>query len=87
MPKGAWAMHIVMATEVLISAALLPYDMPAHVFAKALTDHRLVFTRAAIAAGATLLVTGDEDLLVFGESLHGSHQLVMCKPADALTLI
>ena len=140
-------MHIVIDTNVLISAALAPDGLPAKVVAKALTDHRLVFTsatfaelesrlwkpkfdryinlderkavlhdisaaavwvdvlpgianktysrdanddmfiHAAIASGATLLISGDQDLLVLADSLNGSHQPVICKPADALSLI
>ena len=140
-------MHIVIDTNVLISAALSPDGLPAKVLAKALTDHRLVFTsatfaelesrlckpkfdryinlaarkavlhdisaaavwvevgqgianttyrcdaddnmfiHAAIASGATLLVTGDQGLLVLADSLNGTHRLVVCKPADALSLI
>ena len=140
-------MHIVIDTNVLISAALSPDGLPAKVLAKALTDHRLVFTsatfaelesrlwkpkfdryinleerkavlhdisagavwvevpqsiadaaysrdadddmfiHAAIAADAKLLITGDQDLLVLADSPKDSQQLVICKPADALTLI
>ena len=140
-------MKIVIDTNVLFSASLSPDGLPAKVVAKALTDHRLVFTsatfaelesrlwkpkfgryinleerkavlhdisaasvwvdvlpgiaattysrdadddmfiHAAIASGATLLISGDQDLLVLADSLTGSHQLVICKPADALSLI
>ena len=140
-------MHIVIDTNVLISAALSPDGLPAKVLAKALTDHRLVFTsatfaelesrlwkpkfdryinleerkavlhdisaaavwvevgqgianttysrdadddmfiHAAITAEAKLLITGDQDLLVLVDSLKDSHQLVICKPAQALSLI
>ena len=42
-------MHIVIDTNVLISADLSPDGLPAKVLAKALTDHRLVFTSATFA--------------------------------------
>ncbi len=140
-------MHIVIDTNVLISAALSPDGLPAKVVAKALTDHQLVFTsatfaelesrlwkpkfdryinlderkavlhdvsaaaiwvevsqniadvaysrdanddmfiHAAIAADAKLLITGDQDLLVLAQSLNDSCKLVICKPAQALSLI
>ena len=140
-------MHIVIDTNVLISAALSPDGLPAKVVAKALTDHRLVFTsatfaelesrlwkpkfdryinlddrkavlhdisaaavwvevpksvadaaysrdanddmfiHAAIAAETQLLITGDQDLLVLADSLKDMHRLVVCKPAQALSLI
>lgn len=140
-------MHIVVDTNVLISAALSPDGPPAKLLAKVLTDHRLVFTRAtfaelesrlwkskfdryinleerkavlhdisaagiwvevpqsiaaasysrdadddmfihaAMAAESTLLVTGDQDLLVLAKSLNDSHKLVICKPGYALGLI
>ena len=140
-------MHIVIDTNVLISAALSPDGPPAKLLAKVLTDHRLVFTtatfaelesrlwkpkfdryitleerkavlhdlsaaavwvevpqsianaihsrdadddmfiHAAIAAEATLLITGDQDLLVLAKSLNDSHKLVICKPGYALGLV
>lgn len=46
-----------------------------------------MFIHAAIAAEATLLVTGDQDLLVLAKSLNDSHKLVICKPGYALGLI
>jgi uncharacterized protein len=140
-------MHIVLDTNVLISAALSPDGPPAKLLAKVLTDHSVVFTtatfaelesrlwkpkfdryitleerkavlhdisaaaiwvevpssigeiaysrdedddmfiHAAVAAEATLLVAGDQDLLVLAKSLNDSHMLVICKPAYALGLI
>ena len=140
-------MHIVIDTNVLISAALSPDSPPAKLLAKVLTDHRVVFTsatfaelesriwkpkldryinlderkavlhdvsaaaiwvevpqsianaaysrdagddmyiQAAIAAEATLLVTGDQDLLVLAKSLNDSYKLIVCKPAYALSLV
>jgi uncharacterized protein len=140
-------MKIVIDTNVLISAALSPDGLPARMLAKALTDHRLVFTsatfaelesrlwkpkfdryinleerksilhdisaasiwvevpqgiadvaysrdadddmfiHAAITAEATLLVTGDQDLLVLANSLNDSHQLLIFKPADAINTL
>lgn len=140
-------MHIVIETNVLISAALSPDGPPAKLLAKVLSEHCLVFTtatfaelesriwkpkfdryikledrkavlhdmsaaaiwvevpqsiagaaysrdadddmfvHAAIAAEATLLVTGDQDLLVLAKRLNDSHKLVICKPAYALGLI
>ena len=140
-------MHIVIETNVLISAALSPDGPPAKLLAKVLAEHRVVFTtatfaelesriwkpkfdryinleerkavlhdisaaaiwvevpqsianttysrdrddymfiHAAIAAEATLLVTGDQDLLVLAKRLNDSHKLVICKPAYALGLI
>ena len=140
-------MHIVIDTNVLISAALSPDGPPAKLLAKVLTDHRVVFTtatfaelesriwkpkfdryitleerkavlhdlsaaavwvevpqsigemaysrdadddkfiHAAIAAEATLLVTGDQDLLVLAKSVNDSHKLVICKPGYALGLV
>jgi uncharacterized protein len=140
-------MHIVIDTNVLISAALSPDGLSAKVVAKALTDHRWVctsatfaelesrlwkpkfdryinleerkvvlhdisaaavwvevsqniadvaysrdadddmFIHAAIAAGATLLITGDQDLLVLADKLKDMHGVVVCKPAEALSLI
>ena len=140
-------MHIVIDTNVLISAALSPDGPPAKLLAKVLTDHHVVFTtatfaelesrlwkpkfdryinleerkavlhdisaaaiwvevpqsiadtaysrdvgedmliHAAIAAEATLLVSGDQDLLVMAKSLNDSHKLVISKPAYALGLI
>ena len=44
------------------------------------------FIHAAISAEATLLVTGDQDLLVLAKSLKDSYKLVICKPAYALAL-
>ena len=46
-----------------------------------------MFIHAAIAAEATLLVTGDQDLLVLAKSLNDSHKLIVCKPAYALDLV
>jgi uncharacterized protein len=140
-------MHIVIDTNVLISAALSPDGPPAKLLAKVLTDHSVVFTiatfaelesrlwkpkfdryinleerkavlhdlsaaaiwvevpqsisnatysrdadddmfiHAAIAAEATLLITGDQDLLVLAKSLNDSHELVVCKPGYALGLV
>ncbi len=140
-------MHIVIDTNVLISAALSPDGVPATLLAKVLTDHRVVFTtatfaelesrlwkpkfdryinleerkavlhdvsaaaiwvdvpqsianaaysrdadddmfiHAALAAEATLLVTGDQDLLVLAKSLNDSHKLLVCKPSYALGLV
>jgi putative PIN family toxin of toxin-antitoxin system len=140
-------MHIVIDTNVLISAALSPDGAPATLLARVLIDHRLVFTsatfaelesrlwkpkfdryinleerkavlhdisaaavwvdvpksladtayrrdadddmfiHAAIAADATLLITGDQDLLVLAQNLSDSHKLVICKPAYAITLL
>ncbi len=139
-------MHIVIDTNVLISAALSPDGAPAKLLAKVLTDHRVVFTtatfaelesrlwkpkfdryitleerkavlhdlsaaaiwvevpqsigemahsrdanddmfiHAAVAAEASLLITGDQDLLVLAKSLNDSHKLVICKPGYALGL-
>ena len=42
-------MHIVIDTNVLISAALSPDGVPAKLLAKTLTDHQLVFTSATFA--------------------------------------
>ena len=42
-------MQIVIDTNVLISAALSPDGVPAKLLAKALTDHRMVFTSATFA--------------------------------------
>ena len=140
-------MQIVIDTNVLISAALSPDGVPANLLARALTDHRLVFTsatfaelesrlwkpkfdrffnleerkavlhdvsaaavwvdvpqniadvtysrdadddmfiHAAIAAEASLLITGDQDLLVLAKNVNDSHKLVICKPAYAITLL
>ena len=140
-------MHIVIDTNVLISAALSPDGPPTRLLAKVLSDHCGMFTtatfaelesriwkhkfdryinleerkavlhdisaaatwvevpqsiadgaysrdadddmfiHAAITAEATLLVTGDLDLLVLAKSLNDSHKLVICKAAYALGLV
>jgi predicted nucleic acid-binding protein len=46
-----------------------------------------MFIQAAIAAEAALLITGDQDLLVLAKSLNDNHQLVVCKPAEALGIL
>ena len=44
----------------------------------------VLFMHGDIAAEARLLVTGDQDVLVLAQSLDNSHQLLVCKPAEAL---
>jgi predicted nucleic acid-binding protein len=69
-----------------ISAAAIWVDVPQgmakRTFSRDANDD--MFIHAAIAAEARLLVTGDQDLLVLTESLNDSHQLLVCKPAEAL---
>lgn len=69
-----------------ISAAAIWVDVPQGManttFSRDANDD--MFIHAAIAAEARLLITGDQDLLVLSESLNDSHQLLVCKPAEAL---
>jgi putative PIN family toxin of toxin-antitoxin system len=69
-----------------ISAAAIWVDVPQFIasttYSRDANDD--MFIHAAIAAEATLLITGDQDLLVLAKSLSNSHQLVVCKPAQAL---
>ena len=46
-----------------------------------------MFIHTAIAAEAMLLITGDQDLLVLAKSLSDRHQLVVCKPTEALGIL
>ena len=46
-----------------------------------------MFVHAALAAGASLLITGDQDLLLLAKHLNDSYQLTVCKPAYALGLV
>ena len=72
-----------------ISAAAIWVEVPQGIAA---TTHSRdadddMFIHAAIAAEATLLITGDQDLLVLAKNLNDSHQLVICKPAYAITML
>lgn len=46
-----------------------------------------MFVHAALAAEASLLITGDQDLLVLAKNLSDSYKLTVCKPAYALGLV
>ena len=46
-----------------------------------------VFIHAAIAAKATLLITGDQDLLVLAKNLSDRYSVLVSKPAAALDVL
>ena len=46
-----------------------------------------MFVHATLASGSTLLVTGDQDLLVLALDLKRRYAIEICKPADALGLL
>ena len=72
-----------------VSAAAIWVNVPQSIadaaYSRDLDDDK--FIHAAIAAHADLLITGDQDLLVLAENLRVSHQLLVCKPAEALGLL
>ncbi len=72
-----------------ISAAAIWVDVPQDIanarYCRDADDD--MFIHAALAAKATWLVTGDQDLLVLAENLNKDHRLLVCKPAMALNLL
>ena len=72
-----------------ISAAAIWVDVPQDIadarYSRDADDD--MFIHAAIAAEATLHITGDQDLLVLAKSLSDRHSVLVSKPAAALNML
>ena len=72
-----------------VSAAAIWVEVPQSIadaaFSRDAEDD--MFIHAAIAAEATLLITGDQDLLVLAKNLNENHKLIICKLGYALALV
>ena len=72
-----------------MSAAAIWVDVPQNIadarYCRDADDD--VFIHAAIAAKATLLITGDQDLLVLAKNLSDRYSVLVSKPAAALDVL